>query len=92
MWLIFKHPSSAKHVKFGANLGGPPSKAKYVPVTDSKAVPWGKGEKYPAKGSEIVPETIRLQAVGAVLHCDGVPFVEWASELRCVARLRKIEP
>ena len=33
------HPSSAGHVKPGANLGGPPSKAKYSFVTDSEPVP-----------------------------------------------------
>ena len=33
------HPSSAGHVKPGANLGGPPSKAEHSPVTDSEPVP-----------------------------------------------------
>ena len=42
-------------------------------MTDSEQVPWGKGEKYPEQGSEIVPETIRLQAVGA-LWGDCMPF------------------
>ena len=46
-------------------MGGPPSKPKYSYVTDSEQVPWGKGEKYPDKGNEIVPETKCLQAVGA---------------------------
>ena len=32
-------PSNAGHVKPGMNLGGPPSKAKYSPVTDSGPVP-----------------------------------------------------
>ena len=32
-------PSSAGHVKPGANQGGPPSKAEYSPVTDSEPVP-----------------------------------------------------
>ena len=35
-------------------------------MTDSELVPGGKGEKYPGQGSEIVPETVRLQAVGAL--------------------------
>ena len=30
--------------------GGPPPKAKYYLVTDSEAVPWGKGEKNPGRG------------------------------------------
>ena len=43
-------------------------------MTDSEPVPWGKGEKNPDKGSEIEPETERLQAVRADLFRDGVPF------------------
>ena len=56
-------------------MGGPPSKPKYSSVTDSEPVPWGKGEKHPDKGSEIDPETECLQAVGAPLRGDRVPFV-----------------
>ena len=37
-------------------------------------VPWGKGEKHFEQKSEIVPEPIRLQAVGAASCGDGVPF------------------
>ncbi len=47
------------------NPGGPSPKAKYYLVTDSESVPRGKGEKNPVEGSEIDPETERLQAVGA---------------------------
>ena len=53
------------HVKPRGNLGRPLSKAKYERPTDSELVPRGKGEKNPGEGSEIVPETVRLQAVGA---------------------------
>ena len=35
-------------------------------MIDSEPVPWGKGEKHPGEGGEIVPETIYLQGVGAV--------------------------
>jgi len=56
-------------------MGGPPSKPKYSYSTDSEQVPWGKGEKHPDKGSEIDPETVCLQSVGAPLWCDRVPFV-----------------
>lgn len=56
------------------NKWGPPHKAKYYLVTDSEAVPWGKGEKNPEQGSEIEPETIRLQPVGAASCRDGVPI------------------
>ena len=40
--------------------------------TDFDVVP-GKGEKHFEQKSETVPETVRLQAVGA-RKCDGVPF------------------
>ena len=46
-------------------MGGPSSKAKYFRLTDSEPVPWGKGEKNPGEGSEIEPETVCVQAVGA---------------------------
>ena len=48
------------------NPGGPPPKAKYSLATDSEQVRRLKNEKYPVEGSEIVPETIHLQAVGAL--------------------------
>ena len=47
------------------NMGGPSSKAKYSWLTDSEPVPGGKGEKNPGEGSEIDPETVHVQAVGA---------------------------
>ena len=55
-------------------MGGPSSKAKYYLPTDSEPVPWGKGEKNPGEGSEIEPETVCVQAVGA-RKGDRVPFV-----------------
>ena len=67
--------SRSGHVKSWLKLPGPSGKAKYFWETDSEPVPWGKGEKNPEQGSEIVPETVRLQPVGAILRCgDGVPF------------------
>ena len=67
--------SRAGHEKSCLKMGGPSSKAKYSWKTDSEPVPWGKGEKYPEQGSEIVPETVRLQSVGAMFRRgDGVPF------------------
>ena len=73
---FFKVKSSRSgHVESWLNMGGPSSKAKYSQLTDSEPVPWGKGEKNPGEGSEIEPETLCLQAVGADLFCDGVPFV-----------------
>ena len=56
-------------------------------MIDSEQVPWGKGEKHPDKGDEIVSETIRLQGVGAPLWGDGMPIEEWANELMCVVCL-----
>ena len=64
-------PSSASPVEPGVNQRGPPRKAKYYLVTDSEAVARAKGEKYPGKGSEIVPETVHLQAVGALCLRTG---------------------
>ena len=37
--LPYRYPSTAGHVKPGGKLGGPPSKPKYSPVTDSEPVP-----------------------------------------------------
>ena len=73
--LIKVKSSRSGHVKSWLNMGGPSSKAKYSLLTDSEPVPWGKGEKNPGEGSEIEPETLCLQAVGAHLLGDGVPFV-----------------
>ena len=71
--------SRAGHVKPGLNLGGPPSKAKNLSMTDSEPVPRGKGEKNPSEGSEIEPETSSLQTVEGLCFslrrmADGVPF------------------
>ena len=67
-------------------MGGPPSNAKYYLTTDSEAVRRLKVDKHPDKGSERVPEIVRLQAVGA-LRGDGVLFVERSSELIACASL-----
>ena len=66
--------STTGHVKPCGKLGGPSSKAKYHLMTDSELVPRGKGEKNPGEGSEIEPETVRLQAVRAAQDRNGVPF------------------
>ena len=67
--------SKAGHEESCLNLPGPSGKAKYFQETDSERVPWGKGEKHSEQESEIVPETIRLQAVGvSIYRDDGVPF------------------
>ena len=64
LWKQF--PSTAGHVKSRGKPGGPSPKAKYSLATDSELVPRGKGEKNPSEGSEIVPETVCLQAVGGL--------------------------
>ena len=57
--------SSAGHEKSCVKPPGPSGKAKYSPKTDSVPVPWGKGEKNLEQRSEIGPEPVCLQAVGA---------------------------
>ena len=55
-------------------------------MIDSEQVPWGKGEKQPGEGDEIVSETICLQGVGVPIYRDdGVPIEEWACELFYIA-------
>ena len=62
-------------VKPGLNMGGPSSKTKYSWTTDSESVRRLKDEKHPDEGSERVPETARLQAVGVLRkRDDGVLF------------------
>ena len=57
------------------NLSEPSDKAKYYWETDSELVLWRKGEKNPEQGSEIDPETVRLQAAGVEIYLDDcVPF------------------
>ena len=75
IYIIIGILSRSGHEKSWLNLPGPSGKAKYFWETDSEPVPWGKGEKYPEQGSEIVPETVRLQPVGVPINRnDGVPF------------------
>ncbi len=45
-------------------------------MTDSELVPWGKGEKQPGEGGEIVPETIYLQGTGALIQHHFLNFLE----------------
>ena len=62
------------------NIGGPPSKPKYIFMTDSEQVPWGKGEKNPWEGSEIDPEIECLHAIEA----SRFKFLLWIIELNSV--------
>ena len=59
-------------------------------MTNSELVPWGKGEKHPGEGDEIVSETVYLQRVIAqyqrvALGGGGVPIEEWPNELMYIA-------
>src|SRR5438874_12471225 len=57
--------SNTMHVKLRMNLRRPRRKPKYSLATDSEPVPRGKGEKNRCERSEIVPEMMCLQGVGA---------------------------
>jgi hypothetical protein len=77
--------STAGPEKSCGNLPAPSGKAKYYWETDSELVPWGKGEKYPEQGSEIEPETVRLQAVGGE---DSVYRISNWRRAFCIMSLR----
>ena len=66
--------SKAGHEESCLNPRGPPRKAKYGWKTDSEPVLRRKGEKHRGQRGEKEPETVCLQAVGAGLSGDGVPF------------------
>ena len=83
--------SRTEHVKFCLNLPGPSGKAKYSRETDSEQVPWGKGEKYSEQESEIEPETIRLQAVGAIFMVTACLLHNEPTSYSYLARLRFFE-
>src|SRR5947209_19581622 len=70
------------HVKLRMNLRRPRRKPKYSLATDSELVPRGKGEKNRCERSEIVPEMMCLQGVGAQLQLDRL----------CPNRLRPCSP
>ena len=76
--------SNAGHEASCANLPGPSGTAKYSRETESERVLRRKGEQNPEQGRELVPETIRLQAVGAsydvtacLLHNDPTSYRHW---------------
>ena len=59
-------------------------------MTDSEQVPWGKGEKQPGEGDEIVSETVYLQRAEARKR-DRVPIEEWPNDLTYIACLSSSE-
>ena len=68
--------SRSGHVKPGLNLRGPSRKAKYSLTTDSELSSVSERWEEPLLGEDTEPETMRLQAVGALwfVQGDGVPF------------------
>ena len=70
--------SRSGHVKPRLNPRGPSRKAKYYLTTDSELSRATERWEEPLLGEDTEPETIRLQAVGALwlfgATCDGVPF------------------
>ena len=73
----------------GLNLGGPSPKAKYSLATDSELSRATERWEEPLLGEDSEPETIRLQAVGALwplrgqgvtaclLHNDPASYRHW---------------
>ena len=70
--------SRSGHVKPRLNLRGPSRKAKYSLTTDSELSRATERWEEPLLGEDTEPETMCLQAVGALClvrgMCDGVPF------------------
>ena len=70
--------SRSGHVEPRLNLRGPSRKAKYSLMTDSEHSRATERWEEPLLGEDTEPETMCLQAVGALwplgAKCDGVPF------------------
>ena len=66
--------SRSGHVEPRLNLRGPSRKAKYSPMTDSELSSVSERWEEPLLGEDSEPETMRLQAVGAL----------WQACLQCV--------
>ena len=77
-WTLEEYLSRSGHVKPRLNLRGPSRKAKYSLMTDSELSSASERWEEPLLGEECEPETVCLQAVGALCRftgmCDGVPF------------------
>ncbi len=70
--------SRSGHVEPRLNLRGPSRKAKYYLTTDSELSRATERWEEPLLAEDTEPETMCLQAVGALClvrgMCDGVPF------------------
>ena len=73
-----RYLSRSGHVKPRLNPRGPSRKAKYYLTTDSELSRATERWEEPLLGEDTEPETMCLQAVGALwlvrAMCDGVPF------------------
>jgi hypothetical protein len=79
--------SRSGHVEPGLNLRGPSRKAKYSLTTDSELSRVTERWEEPLLGEDTEPETMRLQAVGALclrarvtaclLHNDPASYRSW---------------
>ena len=69
-----RYLSRSGHVKPRLNPRGPSRKAKYSLTTDSELSMATERWEEPLLGEDTEPETVCLQAVGANLFGDGVPF------------------
>ena len=73
-----RYLSRSSHVKPGLNPRGPSRKAKYSLTTDSELSRATERWEEPLLGEDTEPETMCLQAVGALWPArakrDGVPF------------------
>ena len=85
-------PSTTRHEKPRGNLGGPSSKPKYPPATDSEEYREGKVKSTPARGVKkyLKPHVYNLwksYARKGMLDC--VPFASWVGESTFAARLSR---
>ena len=73
-----RYLSRSGHVEPRLNRRGPSRKAKYSLMTDSELSKATERWEEPLLGEDTEPETMCLQAVGALwllgATCDGVPF------------------
>ncbi len=85
-------PSTTGHEQPGGNLGGPSSKAKYLPATDSEEYREGKVKSTPVRGVKeyLKPHVYNLwKSYARKGMLDRVPFASWVGDSVCAARLSR---
>ena len=84
-------PSTTGHEKSGGNQGGPSSKAKYLPATDSEEYREGKVKSTPSRGVKeyLKPCVYKLWKDYASGTSDRVPFASWVGDSIFAARLNQ---